>query len=150
METSEYIALAAAIGTALAAISTAIAIVVAYKVHKNQKLLAQRQLILPLWEHMASLNQITPKQPITPDIIKVINTLELVALCCEGGMVDDKIIKRTFSNQFIAHYESIEECLTVPGFNTSGKGLLKDNRAATEFYNALTQQFLSHDRIAKN
>lgn len=149
METSEYIALAAATGTALAAISTTITIFVAYKVHKNQKLLAQRQLILPLWEHMASLSQINPKQPITPDIIKVINTLELVALCCEGGMVDDRIIKRTFSDQFMKHYESIESCPILPGLSVDGKGLLKENRATTEYYNILKQQHLSHDRINK-
>lgn len=139
----------AAIGSILSGIATTIAIVVAYKVHQNQKLLSQRQLLLPLWEHMSTLHKIDTKNPITPDIIKVVNTLELVALCCEGGMIDESVIRRTFRDQFIMHYDEVKKCQTIPGLSVDGESLLKQNKAATEFYHLLEKERLSQDRIPR-
>ncbi|PJX12712.1 hypothetical protein CWI66_16225 [Halomonas sp. 141] len=136
-----------ALGTLLSGIATTIAIVVAYKVHMNQKLLSQRQLLLPLWEYMATLSKIDPNEPITPDVVKVVNTLELVALCCEGGMVDERVVKRTFREQFIERYEEVKKCSSLKDLDCSGEDILKQNRAATEFYNTLEQERLSQDRI---
>lgn len=131
----------------LSGIATIIAVVVAYKVHQNQKLLAQRQLLLPLWDYMSTLSTIDADEPVTPDVIKVVNTLELVALCCEGGMVDKRVVKRTFREQFIDHYEQVKRCRNIPGLQCDGEGLLKQNRAATEFYRYLEQERLAQDRI---
>lgn len=90
MDVSLITAISAAAGAVLSGVATTIAILVAYKVHQNQKLLSQRQLLLPLWDYMATLSKIDSNKPITPDVIKVVNTLELVAICCEGGMIDEK------------------------------------------------------------
>jgi hypothetical protein len=139
--------ISSAVGTVISSIAVIIGIIVAFKVHKNQQLLAQRQLLLPLWDHMSSLNKINPISPITPDIIKAINTLELVSLCCEGGMIDENVIKRTFKNQFMMHYEDIGKCITIPDIPYDGKDLLKQNRAATVFYNKLNEEMLSENRI---
>lgn len=139
----------AAIGAILSGMATLAGIFVAYKVHGNQKILAQRQLLLPLWEYMSTLSKVEPKNPITPDAVKVVNTLELVALCCEGGMIDEKIIRRTFKEQFVEHYESIEKCTSLPGISLDGKGLLKQNRAAVQFYNSLNAENLAQDRVGK-
>lgn len=91
MDVNLITAISAAAGAVLSGVATTIAIIVAYKVHQNQKLLSQRQLLLPLWDYMATLSKIDSNTPVTPDVIKVVNTLELVALCCEGGMIDEKL-----------------------------------------------------------
>lgn len=96
---------------------------------------------------MATLSKIDSNNPVTPDVIKVVNTLELVALCCEGGMVDKRVVRRTFREQFIEHYEDIKRCRELPGLECSGEKILKQNRAATEFYNTLEKERLSQDRI---
>ncbi|GGB51826.1 hypothetical protein GCM10011502_26220 [Oceanisphaera marina] len=138
-----------AIGALLSGTAASAGIFVAYKVHQNQKLLSQRQLLLPLWEHMATLSEVNPTAPITPDIIKVVNTLELVALCCEGGMIDEQVIRRTFKEQFMMHYESVERCVNIPGLDVDGKKLLRDNRAAFQFYQNLENERLSSDKMRK-
>jgi hypothetical protein len=142
-------AVSEAAGAVLSGVATAIAIFVAYKVHQNQKLLSQRQLLLPLWNYMATLSKIDSNNPITPDVIKVVNTLELVALCCEGGMIDEIIIRRTFKDQFLMHYEDVKRCRSIPGLSVDGDGLLKQNKAATEFYNSLERERLSQDRVQR-
>lgn len=136
-----------AVGSLLSGLATLASIFVAYKVHQNQKLLTQRQLILPLWEHMASLSNVNPANPITSDLVKVVNTLELVALCCEGGMIDERIIRRTFKDQFMSHYDSVNKCISVPGTTLSGQDFLMQNRAAVQFYNSLNQERLAQDRV---
>lgn len=135
------------IGTLLSGVAAVIGINVVYKVHQNQKLLSQRQLLLPLWEYMSTLSKINPKNPVTPDVVKVANTLELVALCCEGGMIDEKVIRRTFKDQFMEHYEAVEKCASLPGLSIDGKELLKQNKAAVQFFNSLNAERLSQDRI---
>jgi hypothetical protein len=139
--------LVTAFGTMLSGSAAVIGIYVAFTVHKNQKLLAQRQLIMPLWEYMASLTKFDPNNPSTPIAVKNVNTLELVAVCCEGGMVDGAIIRRTFSDQFMERYEEIERCQNVPGLNIPGKKLLNENRSAVEFYKKLDEERLSRNRI---
>jgi len=141
-----WIAAISAAGAVLSAVTTGLAVFVAYKVHQNQKLLAQRQLLLPLWEHMASLSKINPDEPVIPDVIKVVNTLELVALCCEGGMVDEQIIRRTFKDQFLMHFESVKKCPAMKGMG-DGESLLKQNRAAEQFYDALERERKSYDSV---
>lgn len=142
-----WIAAVSAAGAVLSGVATGVAVFVAYKVHQNQKLLAQRQLLLPLWEHMASLRKIDPNAPIAEDVIKVVNTLELVALCCEGGMIDEQIIRRTFKDQFLMHFEDVRKCLVINGLG-DGPSLLRENRAAQQFYMSLEQERLSQDRVS--
>ena len=49
-----------------------------------------------------------------------------------------KIIKRTFTEQFIKHYESIKACTTLPGIpGKTGNDLLKENPATMNFYKEL-------------
>jgi hypothetical protein len=139
--------LLSAVGSVLSGIATCVAIYVAYKVHLNQKLLTQRQLILPLWDHMSTLTAIDPSAPIVEDVINVVNTLELVAICCEGGMIDENVILRTFREQFLKRYEEVERCRTLPLLNIDGRQLLRENRAAVTFYQKLDAARLTQDRI---
>ncbi|GLH32788.1 hypothetical protein BR1R5_21750 [Pseudomonas sp. BR1R-5] len=149
MTTETIIAVVSAVGALLSGTATAAAVYVSYNVQKSQRLLSQRQLLLPLWDHMASLSDIDPDQPVLPDIIKVVNTLELVALCCEGGMVDRAVIMRTFRDQYAKHYENIKRCGKLPILNIDGESLLQQNRAAVVLYTQLTQERLNQDRLNK-
>lgn len=112
------------------------------KIHQNEKLLAQRQLIVPLWEYIGSMNEINPQKVIQPDVQRAMNALELVALCCETGAVDKAIIKRTFSEVFIKQYEAIRRCPKMEIFgNRNGDELVKDNKAAMSFYDELIEEY---------
>jgi hypothetical protein len=138
--------------TYLAPIFSAIAagtgIFLSYTVFKMQRQMTQRQLIVPLWQYISTLNEIDPLNPITPDIIKAVNTLELIAITCEGGMIDKSIIKRTFSNQFIKHYDNIKDCKSLPGFeNKNGNDLIKENPATMNFYDELIIDLKNKNKI---
>jgi hypothetical protein len=134
-------------GALLSGVAAIAAIFVAYKVHKSQKQLSQRQLIVPLWDHISSLRKFDPNNPVTEDAVKIVNTLELVAICCEGGMIDEKVILRTFNDQFLGHYESIKKCTLIPGRNIDGEQLLLENLATVEYYIKLDTARLAQRRI---
>lgn len=136
------------LGTLLSGIASLGAIYVAYRIHKREKLLTQRQLLLPLWEYMSTLTQIDPDNPITPDIIKVANTLELIAVCCEGQMIDPTVIKRVFGDVFMALYQTIEQCPNIPGIEVTGKALLMRNPAAMSFYAELLKEHQERGKLS--
>jgi hypothetical protein len=118
------------------------------KIHENQILLSQRQLLIPLWEYISKVDRIDPSLPVTPDVLKVVNTLELVALCTEGGMVDTQVIKRTFGQVFLELYDQVHACPPLPGLNKSGPDLLRENRAAMSFYKELSSDDMNRDKLA--
>jgi hypothetical protein len=137
-----------AIATVFSAIIAGLAVYMSVIIYKGQKLLSQRQLIVPLWEYISSLSEIDPKIPVTPDIIKAINTLELIAITCEGKMIDKIVIKRTFSKQYIKHFDNIKACHTIPGLEPkTGNDLLKENPATLLFYDELMSELKTKNRI---
>ncbi len=95
---------------------------------------------------MAGLNEVDPQRVVTPDVIKVVNTLELVALCCEGEMVDDGVIKRTFRAGFMRHYQNVDLCGPLQGLGKTGRALLNENRAAMAFQAMLLAEHLQQDK----
>lgn len=117
------------------------------KIAEKERLLTQRQLLLPLWQYMSNLDHVKPHAPITPDVLKIVNTLELVALCCEGELIDPKIVKRTFSERYIELYQEVLQCNNVPKLNKSGQALLNENRAAVRFYDELRNEHISRDTL---
>jgi hypothetical protein len=168
---TEIATIVSSIGAVLSAIVAGVGLFIAWRIHSNQqtltkqisdgqqsltttlhdsqKLLAQRQLLIPLWGYISGLNAIDSSNPVTQDIIKAINTMELVALCCEGQMIDERIINRTFSRDFMELYRSIESTTTIPGLNNkTGKDLLHDARAASAFYEKLRTSHLNSDSIS--
>ena len=142
----EVLSIVTAAGSALAA---GVAVWVSYKVHRSETLLAQRQLLLPLWQYISGLNEINSEKPITPDVIKSVNTLELVALCCEGQMIDPKVVKRTFSDVFITQFDQINRCGTLPGMTKNGNDILRECRAASYFYEELRREHLGRGQLSK-
>jgi hypothetical protein len=117
------------------------------KIHENQTLLSQRQLLIPLWSYMSNLHHINPREPVEPDVLKLVNTLELVAISCEGGMVDTKVIKRTFRELYMQFYEEILAIHLLPGRKISGVTLLNENRAAMKFYKEIQNEHINRDSL---
>ena len=120
---------------------------VALRINESQTRLSQRQLLLPLWQYISTLSNIDPESPITKDILRVVNTLELVALSCEGEMVDAQVIRRTFRDLYLKLYDQIQAVRQIPGLKISGMELLRQNPAAMAFYDQLRREHLDRDRI---
>ncbi|EAA4627368.1 TPA: hypothetical protein ACG0V2_005090 [Escherichia coli] len=142
----ESVAKVAAICASVAALGNLITAVFSYLTMRKNRELTQRQIIIPLWSYISVLSKINPQEPILPDIVKNINALELVALCCEANIVDEKVIFRTFLEQFIQHFEDIKNCRNI-GDGRSGMDLIKENRAAEEFYDRMNKARKSFGRI---
>lgn len=151
--TKEIADLLTATGTVLGAIATTFAIVVSWKVYGGQRLLSQRQLLIPLWKYMTAIRNLNTLKPATPQVLKAANTLELIALSVEGQMVDPAVIKRTFADVYLSIYRQIHEVQALPGmFNTkgspmSGAELLEDYPAASAFYDSLRRDKLNRDKL---
>jgi hypothetical protein len=137
------------IATVLSALAVIGTICVTVMVARMQKLLAQRQLIIPLWQYISTLDDIDPADPKPKQVQATVNTLELVALCCEGGMVDERVIKRTFSAPFIHLYDVIDSLPEMPSLRRSGKQLLRENPSAMAFYSKLKTELEERDKLAK-
>lgn len=145
MET--LLAIVTAVGGLLSGIATVRAVTVSRQVAETQKQLSQRQLLLPLWDYMTKLNNIDPTSPVVPDVVNVVNTLELVALCVEGGMVDPQVIRRTFRDGYIERFRQVKACQELKGMNgKTGTSLLEENRAALDFYEQLMEERRKQDK----
>jgi hypothetical protein len=96
---------------------------------------------------MSVLNHINPDTPIAPDVLKLVNTLELIAASCEGGMVDAQVIKRVFRDLYMQFYEEIQAIKMLPGRKISGLALLNENRATMKFYRELQDEHINRDKL---
>ncbi|MBX5101022.1 hypothetical protein HJB52_03900 [Rhizobium lentis] len=115
--------------------------------HEEQRRFEQRSLIIPLWQYMANLREIDPREPATSEVLKIVNTLELIALCREAGIVDETVILRTFRDKYISLYGQVSKCVELKGYSRpiTGQDLLKENPAATRLYDELMIQRNSRD-----
>ena len=115
----------------LSVIAVLITSYVAWCVYEGQRKLSQRQLIIPLWKYLSNIRAIDSEKPISDDVIHLVNTLELVAICCEGGMVDEDVILRTFKDGFLFHAQSIMDIREkIPNLGKNGEAILQENRSA--------------------
>lgn len=139
-----------AVSTAFSVIAVIITAIIAWLVFQGQKKLSQRQLIIPLWKYLSNIREIDPEKPIASDVINLVNTLELVAICCEGGMVDEDVIRRTFSDGFIRHSDAILKINSkIPGLGKDGQTLFKENKSAYQFHKKLTDEYYSTNKLVK-
>jgi hypothetical protein len=114
----------------------------------RDRLASSRAQLLPLWQYLSTVSEVDPSKPITPDVIKVVNTLELVGLCCEASIVDPLVIRRTFRETFLKLYRQVDQCGRLPGLvNKTGTDLLQENRAAMTLHAQLSNERLQEDRI---
>ena len=147
-----------ALGVAAAAIVAAAALVMSIllaqrqasqtvAIHRQQQLLAQRQLILPLWDHLCRVQDIDPEHPVWPKVRDTVNTLELIAILHEGAIIDQAIIRRTFSHQFLHLARRIDQCRNPPKGLKSGPEMLAENRAAHSLFLQLSEEQMSEGRL---
>ena len=137
-----------AIGVILATITATTGIIISFIVYLGQKKLSKRQFIIPLWEHMTSLNDLNPSEIVIPHVIKTVNTLELIAISCEGKMIDEAIIIRSYAHQFVYNFETVQKCPTMPALNNkSGQDLLNECPAVIAFYNKIKQHLINLTKI---
>ena len=118
-------------------------------IHKQQMLLTQRQFLLPVWAYLIKLDDINPAKPVWLDVIKAVNTLELVAICWEGELIDQDIIRRTFLSQYIDFYQKIEGCKNPPtGIRLDGKQMLLQNKATMQLYKELIEEYTNQHKLS--
>ncbi len=111
------------------------------EIHKIEKLLAQRQFIVPLWQQTSTLASIDPETPKTDDVVKALNVLELVAVCYEGEMVDKQVMKRIFAENFMNLFRQIRKCQKkIPGLNKDGDELLNQCPAVKQLFEELEKE----------
>lgn len=110
------------------------------QIHESQKMLAQRQFIVPLWQQTSTLAEIDPSNPKTDDIVKAANVLELVAVCYEGGMVDKLVMKRVFADNYMRLYRQINKCKAIPGLKVDGDEVLNRCPAVKQLFKALEEE----------
>lgn len=114
----------------------------------SQRQFEQRAQLIPVWQYISSLSEVDPKEPITPDAVKIANTLELVAVAVEGGVLDRQVVLRVFRGKFIELYEQVRDCGPLPGYREglTGAKLLEQCNAATELYEELIKERRRADR----
>jgi len=147
VNTANWIAAIAATAAIASAVFAWMAHSQAKNIFSNQKLLSQRQFLTQLWDYMTGLREVDSESPVVPDVIRNANALELVAVCCEGGMVDKNVIKRTFSRPFIVRYDEISNIKMIPCVNKSGRALLMDCPSASKFYEELQKELFNHGAL---
>jgi len=114
---------------------------------EQDRLQTQRSNLLPLWEYLHALREIDPKRPILPDVVRAVNTLELVALCYEAEVVDPQILRRTFRQHFMKFYEQIDQCVNLPGTSKTGRDYLNENKATLHLYSLLKEEDRTQDKV---
>ena len=145
----------AAIATAIAALFSGISAIIAataiqqsIKIHQQQMLLAQRQLLLPLSDRLQELNDVNPNAPVWPDVIKAVNILELAAICWEGQLIDEDIIRRMFRRQYIEFYDKIRECRNPPeNVERDGRQMLLECPAVGSLYKQLNDEYMAQGKL---
>jgi len=145
----------AAISTAIATVFSGVSVLIAaiairqsLKIHQQQMLFTQRQQVLPLWDRLQELNDINPSNPVWTDVIKAVNILELVAICWEGQVIDEDIIRRMFSERYIEFYEKIQECKDPPeNVQRTGRQMLFECPAIGNLYQKLIQEHRERGRL---
>lgn len=139
--------LLSAIGSCGQVLAGVAGVVTSVLIYRSQHRREQKVLIVPLWEHMSKICNIDPKNPCEPDVISAVNTMELIALCCEGGMVDEKVIKRTFREGYIETCDQIKGISNLKSRGISGEDLLKENKALFRFYVKLQEEENVRDKL---
>jgi hypothetical protein len=120
----------------------------ANEIYNSEKLLAQRQFIVPLWQQTSTLANIDSNNPKTEDVIRAANVLELVAVCTEGEMVDRQVMKRVFAENFLRLYRQISKCKNIPGLGKDGDDVLNEIPAVKLLFKNLEEEADSKHKLS--
>lgn len=120
------------------------------RLHRQQMLLDQRQILLGLWDKVHTLPGVNPQKPVWKDVITAVNTLELIAVCWEGEIVDRDIIRRMYSDVYIETFEQVVECRNAPA-NVAGDGrkILNACPAVMKMYEGFRKERLERGTVPR-
>jgi len=122
--------------------------VLSKEIHEQQILLARRQLLLPLWDHLDGLADINSDDPVWEEVRNAANILELVAVSWEGQLIDEDIIRRIFSMTFVKTYDKIKQCTNAPiNFPMDGPEMLRNSPSTTKLYQQLVTEHINHNKL---
>lgn len=83
-----------------------------------------KRLFLPVWDKLVQVNAINPQNPVAVDVRIAINTLELVALLWEAGIVDRDMVVLAFGNVYKQRHNELNQIHDpVPGLGQTGPQL---------------------------
>jgi hypothetical protein len=115
--------------------------------HAEQRRYEQRSQLLPIWRYLSNLSEIN-SETATTEIVKTVNTLELVAVCTEAEIIDEVVVFRTFRDKFIKLYEAVISYGELEGYSgeVTGRKLLADSPAATQLFSRLIDERNNRDK----
>ena len=120
---------------------------VTQQLHLESQRFSQRQLLIPLWEQLDGMRDVNPQDPVWPEVIRVANTLELIALCVESGIIERDVFDRAWGEMFLDQARKIMKCKGHHDDGRSGTDILNSNRAAREVYEELDRRDKSRSRL---
>jgi hypothetical protein len=99
--------------------------------------------------YFTHINGISHRKPITPDVVKAVNALELIALAYESGIIDRALIMRVFRASFLQLALEIEKCGELPGYDPpkTGEDLLRENHSLMTLLNSLRIKEYQRDMV---
>lgn len=117
------------------------------RIHKEQQLLAQRQLFTTLFQQLNELASIDPQNVNWVDVVKNVNFLELLGVSWEGELVDSDILFRVFDQYILTQYTRIKACKNAPAsLGKDGEQMLLESRSATRLFEHVRDQHLNKNQ----
>ena len=100
------------------------------RLNRQESDFEKKRFITVLWDKMATVSNISRDEPIEADVRYAVNTLELVSLCWQAGIVDKRMVILSFGRLFDSLYIQIEQISErLPGCGKTGHELLTQNPA---------------------
>jgi hypothetical protein len=161
MQTSEWSLIVSILAVIISIFSALLSAYISWTISKRQTALQEkldekettlenrRFFTTALWDKMSDLNNISPTQPIGPDVRKAVNTLEAVSLCWQAGIVDKRMVIISFGHLFDELYNQIDHITgEVPGLRKTGHELLMQNPAVPLVHEEIRRELNKQGVIA--
>ncbi|MCP4336149.1 MAG: hypothetical protein GY785_26190 [Gammaproteobacteria bacterium] len=128
ISTSELIAAISAGAAVMSMAVSVIALFLAGRASNLNKNMFRRQSVIDLHMAWQKIRGINPKEPITPDVIRAVSTMDLTASLWLHDVVDRNILCQSYWPSFQALYDSLHKCeIEVPGTGRTGRDFLNDD-----------------------
>lgn len=115
------------------------------QLNHQQMLLSRRQMFFSLFEQFKGMKNINPTSPVWPDVVAAVNFMDLLGICWEGQLVDEKLIFRVFREYVLETYGLVSQCTSADEVQKSGEVMLRESRSATALYHHLLNEHIYRD-----
>ena len=95
----------------------------------------RRLFITALWDKLTAVRGINAGNATKELVLNTINTLELVALCWDEGIVDRELICRAFGDSYCQRTAEIESITQANGYGKVIRDLEMDGPTLFKYYN---------------